>query len=254
MGDLKKRLKDGNLIIGTWVTINHPDIVDVLSGLPFDWLILDMEHAPLEISDIEVLMMPLKGTSISPVVRVPWNDMVAIKRALDIGAEGILVPWVNTREEAEAVVKYASYPPKGVRGTGPRKAVGYGARSFTDYYERFEKEERVIIVQAETDEALKNLEEIASTSGIDAVYVGPMDLTVNLGIPTQYDHPRFKEAMEKVVTICRKYDIAAGTHAFDTEYLKMVVDKGFRLITIMLDFEALLRQFLSIFKELGRIK
>ena len=213
-----------------------------------------MEHAPLEISDIEVLIMPLKGTNISPVIRVPWNDMVAIKRALDIGGEGILVPWVNTREEAEAVVSYASYPPKGVRGASPRKAVEYGGRSFLDYYHKFEKEERVIIVQIETNKALENLEEIVSTSEIDAVYVGPMDLSVNLGIPSQYDHPKFKEALEKVVAISKKYDVASGIHAFDADHLKKVISQGFRLVTVMLDFDAMRRSFIRIFKELGRIK
>jgi len=140
MSSLKRKLKNEEAVLGTWITINHPDVVDALSELPLDWLVFDMEHAPLEISDVEVLLMPLRGVDISPIIRVPWNDMVIIKRALDIGAEGILVPWVNSREEAEKAVSYASYPPRGLRGVGPRRAVRYGQRSL--YFLGFLKKEK----------------------------------------------------------------------------------------------------------------
>jgi len=109
MGELKKKLKGGQVTLGTWISINHPDVIDALSELPFHWFVLDMEHAPLEVSDLEVPIMPLKGSEVTPIARVPWNDMVTIKRVLDGGVEGILVPWVNSKEEAEAAVAAASY-------------------------------------------------------------------------------------------------------------------------------------------------
>ncbi len=251
---LKKILKSGEVALGTWITINHPDVVDALSEFPFDWFVFDMEHSPLEISDIEILMMPLRDTDITPLIRVPWNDMVVIKRALDIGAKGILVPWVNSREEAEAAVKYASYPPRGVRGVGPRRCIRFGARSFLDYYQKFEQEERVIIVQVETQKALDNLEEIVSTPGIDAVFVGPMDLSTNLGIAGQYDHPKFKEALDRVLNACKKYDVAPGIHAFNIEMAKKVVSQGFRFVALMTDLGMMRTGFREALKEFGRVK
>lgn len=254
MTSLKKRLRSGELALGTWITINHPDVVDALSELPFDWFVFDMEHAPIEISDVEVLMMPLRGTNIAPIIRVPWNDMIAIKRALDAGAEGILVPWVNTREEAEAAVSYASYPPRGVRGAGPRRAIRYGGRSFLDYYQSFEENERVLVVQIETAKALENLEEIISTPNIDAVYVGPLDLSVSLGMPLQYDHPKFEEALRKVIKVCEKYGVAPGVHGFSMDHVKKLVSQGFRFVALMTDIGVMRRAFREILGELGRIK
>jgi len=254
MTGLKSILRSGGVALGTWITINHPDVVDALSELPFDWFVFDMEHAPLEISDIEVLMMPLRNTGITPLIRVPWNDMVMIKRALDIGAEGILVPWVNSREEAEAAVRYASYPPRGVRGVGPRRCIRFGARSFIDYYQRFEVEERVVIVQVETQKALDNLEEIVSTPGIDAVFIGPMDLSTNLGIAGQYDHPKFKEALERVLAACRRYDVAPGIHAFNPEMARGAINQGFRFVALMSDLGMMRMGFREILKAFGRVE
>ena len=252
MGRLKKILKSGELALGTWITINHPDVVDALSDLPFDWFVFDMEHAPLEISDIEILMMPLRNTEITPLIRVPWNDMVMIKRALDIGAEGIIVPWVSSREEAEAAVKYASYPPRGLRGVGPRRCIRYGERSFLDYYDKFEAEERVIVIQIETRKALDNLEEILSTQGIDVAFVGPLDLTTNLSIPTQYDNPSFKEVLEKILKTCREYDVAPGIYAVSLQNAEEMISKGFRFVSLMSDMRILKSGYKEALKKFGR--
>lgn len=254
MSSLKKKLKNGEVVLGTWITINHPDVVDALSELPFDWLVFDMEHAPLEISNVEMLLMPLRGVDISSIIRVPWNDMVIIKRALDIGAEGILIPWVNSREEAERAVSYASYPPRGLRGTGPRRAVRYGQRSFLDYYENFEKNERVLIVQIETGKALENLEEILSTPGIDVAYVGPMDLSVSLGIPMKIDDPKFQEALKKIVDVCERCGVAPGIHAFSLRLAEIFVSQGFKFVALMSDLGILRRGFIEMLAKLGRMK
>jgi len=245
-------LKSGGIALGTWITINHPDVVDALSTLPFDWFVFDMEHAPLTVSDLEVLLMPLRGSSIAPLVRVPWNDIVVIKRVLDLGAEGILIPWVNSGEEAEAAVKYASYPPRGVRGAGPRRCIRFGGRDFLDYYGKFEVEERTIIVQIETSKALRNLEEILSTAGIDAAFIGPMDLSLSLGVPTQYDHPKFVDAVERVLRACQRFDVAPGIHAFNTEMAKKAVAEGFRFVALMSDIGIMRRGFANVLSGLGR--
>lgn len=252
MGRLKQILKSGGVALGTWITVNHPDVVDVLSRLPFDWFVFDMEHSPLDISNVEVLMMPLKGTDITPITRVPWNDMVLIKRALDVGSEGILVPWVNSREEAEAAVRYVRYPPRGVRGVGPRRCTGFGERSFLDYYEKFEKEELVLLVQIETAKALKNVEDILSVDGVDVAYVGPMDLSVNLGIPTRFDHPRFKEALDRILKACEDCGVTPGIHTFSVEQARSYIDRGFRFLALMSDIRVLRAGFEDMLSKLKR--
>jgi len=254
MSSLKRKLRSGEIALGTWITINHPDIVDALSELPLDWLVFDMEHAPLEISDAEILLMPLRGSDISPIIRVPWNDMVIIKRALDIGAEGILVPWINSREEAERAVSYASYPPRGLRGVGPRRAVRYGQRSFLDYYENFEKNERIIMVQVETRKALENLDEILSTPGIDVAYVGPMDLSVSLGIPMRFSDARFQDALKNVRDACERHGVTPGIHAFSPEQAQEFISQGFRFVALMSDIGLMRRSLASALAMLGRMK
>jgi 2-keto-3-deoxy-L-rhamnonate aldolase RhmA len=252
MQNLKKLLREGALTLGGWITIAHPDVVECLSTLPFDWFVFDMEHAPLDVSILETLIMGVRGTDITPIIRVPWNDIVAIKRVLDIGAKGLMIPWVNTREEAEAAVKYSLYPPRGLRGVGPRRALMYGSVDFLKYYKEFETEELTIAVQIETEAALRNIEEIAGVKGIDVFYVGPMDLSVNLGIPLQYNHPKFSEAIQKILDVSKKYDIVPGIHTFDLEMAKRFISMGFRFVTLVTDYVALRAFSMSMLSELGR--
>jgi len=120
---VKQLLHDGKVAIGAWVSINSIDVVEALSRVGLDWLLFDMEHGSLEVNDVQRLLPATNGTDTVPIVRVPWNDFVTIKRVLDVGAYGIMVPWVNMREEAEAVIKAVMYPPKGIRGFGPRRAL-----------------------------------------------------------------------------------------------------------------------------------
>lgn len=247
--NLKQKLKNKELALGTWVTIAHPDVVEVLSTLPLDWMVFDLEHAPIDISTLEVLLMGIRNPDIAAITRVPWNDMVFIKRVLDVGSTGIMVPWVNSRSEAENVVKYARYPPAGIRGVGPRRCILYGARDFLNYYRNFEAEELVISVQIETEEAIKNVEDIAATDGIDILFVGPMDLTVNLGIPMQYDHPKYLEAIQKVVRACQKYDKVPGIYAFDADFAKKHISMGFRFVSLMSDTSILRSSLYKIVKE-----
>ncbi|RLE81489.1 MAG: hypothetical protein DRJ51_03680 [Thermoprotei archaeon] len=243
MGKLRSMLKRGGVTIGTWIGINHPDVVDAISELPFDWIIFDMEHCPLDVPDLEVLMMPLRGTEITPIVRVPWNDFVAIKRVLDIGAEGIMVPWINSREDAEAAVKATRYPPRGLRGVGPRRCTRYGFKSFSDYYERFEEEDLVVVLQVETGEALENIEQILSVDGVDVAFIGPMDLTTNLGIPAQFEHPKYLEALRTFLRACENHGVAPGIAPPDLDYAKRYIEEGFRFVSIMSDLSAMISAY-----------
>ncbi|MEM1526693.1 MAG: aldolase/citrate lyase family protein [Ignisphaera sp.] len=248
--NLKRKLKNKELTLGTWITIAHPDVVEVLSTLPLDWMVFDLEHAPIDISTLEVLLMGVRNPDIATITRVPWNDMVFIKRVLDVGSTGIMVPWVNSRSEAENVVRYARYPPAGIRGVGPRRCILYGARDFLNYYRYFEAEELVISVQIETKESIENVEDIAATDGIDVLFVGPMDLTVNLGIPMQYDHPKYIEALQRIVKACQKYDKVSGIYAFDVDFAKKHIAMGFRFVSLMSDTSILRSSMDKIIKEI----
>ncbi len=156
------------------------------------------------------MMMAMNGSSCTPIVRVQWNDPVIIKRVLDIGAYGVLVPWVNRKEEAEAAVQACKYPPEGIRGWGPRRA-----ERFDPDYRATANDEVLVSVQIETQKAVDNLDEIASVEGVDALFIGPYDLSNNMGfgIPPQWDNPRFLGAIEAVIHVCEEYGKAPGLYS-----------------------------------------
>ncbi|MEM1546179.1 MAG: aldolase/citrate lyase family protein [Candidatus Methanomethylicia archaeon] len=234
MNGLKNTIRSGKVTLGTWVTIGHPEISDILSTLPFDWLVFDMEHGPLDIGVVEILMMPLKGTNITPIVRIPWNDLVVIKRVLDIGAYGLVIPWVNSRSDVENALIACKYPPHGLRGVGPRRCIMYGAYDIKKYYETFENE-LIIAIQAETRKALDNLEEIASVNGVDIVFIGPNDLSASLGIFREFNHPKFLEALSIVIKTCRKTDTTPGIMAYNLNQARKYIEMGFKFISIAND-------------------
>jgi 2-dehydro-3-deoxyglucarate aldolase len=225
---LKAKLKRNEAVIGTFVGIGHPDITEWLSRQDFDFLLLDAEHGPLGFETLQQMMQSMNGTNCVPIVRPQWNDPVIIKRVLDIGAYGVLIPWVNTKEEAENAIKACKYPPVGIRGYGPRRA----GLLDPDYYATA-NDELLIAVQIETDLAVKNLDEILSVPGIDACYVGPMDLSSNmgLGIPPQWKDARYQAAFDRVMQVARKKGIPAGFYG-NKDNIQWAVEKGFKLNTV----------------------
>ena len=249
---LKAKIRRGELVLGTWITINSPDVVDALSDLPLDWVVIDLEHGPLDIGDLQTLIMPLRSGSVAPLARVPWNDHVWVKRVLDVGVVGVVAPWVNSREDAEALVRYSTYPPRGVRGVGPRRASRYGLK-LREYVERFEREERVLVAQIETREAVERVEEIVSIEGIDVAFIGPLDLSFNLGIPLQLNHEKLREAMKKVLKACERHDVTPGIFAPTPEDAKARAEEGFRFIAINMDINALTEYYKNALEKLGRL-
>ena len=225
---LKEKLNRGDRVIGTFVEIGHPDVTEWLSRLGFDWILLDAEHGPLDWQTLQILMQSMKGTNCVPIVRPQWNDPVVIKRVLDIGAGGVLIPWVNTRLEAEAAVRACRYPPEGLRGYGPRRA----AMLDPDYF-RTANQELLISVQIETQTALDNLDDILSVDGIDACYIGPYDLSCSLGfgIPPRWDEPRYLAAFDRVLASARNHGKAAGMFA-TYETIEWAIGRGFSFNTV----------------------
>jgi len=232
---VKEKLKAGKPSIGTWITIGHPDVSEFLATLGFDWFVFDMEHSPISFETVQVLMQASSFSKTIPLVRVAWNDIVLIKRALDIGAYGVVIPWVNTREDAINAVRYCHYPPKGVRGCGPRRVKVRDP----EYFETVE-DELLIVVQIETEEALKNIDDILTVDGIDACYIGPNDLSMNLGIFRQWDHPKFKRALEIVLDACKRYGVAPGMHC-SIDNINDALEMGFKFCAVDSDYKFLLR-------------
>jgi 2-keto-3-deoxy-L-rhamnonate aldolase RhmA len=174
------------------------------------------------------MMMAMNGSDCTPIVRPQWNEPVIIKRILDIGAYGVLVPWVNSKEEAEAAVQACRYPPEGIRGYGPRRA-----SRFDPNYRETANEEILVSVQIETQKALDNLDEIAAVEGVDALFIGPYDLSNNMGfgVPPQWDNPRFLGALEAVLHVCEEHDKAPGLYA-NMSNIKWAIEKGFIYNTV----------------------
>ena len=204
----KRALKAGKPQIGLWSSLSSHYSVEVIAGAGFDWILLDTEHSP---NDLENLLTQLQAAApypTHPVVRVPWNDMVTIKRVLDIGAQSLLVPYVCTVEEAKAAVANTRYPPAGVRGVaGTTRATRFGR--VRDYAKRAH-EEICLLVQAETQEAIDNLEAICDVDGVDGVFIGPADLHASMGYTGETANPAVLPLIEESLRRIRKSGKAPG--------------------------------------------
>ncbi len=224
---LKEKLQKDQAVIGTFVGLGHPDVTETLSRIGFDWLLIDGEHAPLGLETMQQMMQAMNGSNCTPLVRPQWNDMVIIKRVLDIGAHGVVIPWVNTKEEAEYAVSACKYPPEGLRGCGPRRAA-----FFDPDYLKTANDEILVIVQIETRKAISNIGDILSVPGVDACYIGPLDLSRSFGLDSpQWDNPEYVEAFDKVVAAAKKWRKPAGMWT-SAETIQWAIEKGLTLNTV----------------------
>jgi 4-hydroxy-2-oxoheptanedioate aldolase len=204
----KRALAAGRAQIGLWSSLSSNYTVEVIAGAGFDWILLDSEHSPADIENLLTQLQAAAPYPSHPVVRVPWNDMVTIKRVLDIGAQSLLVPYVSTVEEARAAVSYTRYPPAGVRGVaGTTRATRFGR--VADYARRAH-EEICVLVQVETQGALSNIEAIAAVEGVDGIFIGPADLHASLGHPGEVANPKVKPMIDDAIRRIRKAGKAPG--------------------------------------------
>lgn len=208
LNHFKKALAKGESQIGLWSSLSSNYTVEVIAGAGFDWLLLDMEHSPNDLESVLGQLQAAAAYATHPVVRVPWNDMVAIKRVLDVGAQSLLVPYVSTAEEAAAAVSYTRYPPQGVRGVaGTTRATRFGR--IKDYARRA-PEEICLLVQVETQSALDNIEAICKVPGIDGVFIGPADLHASLGYTGEIANPDVKPRIDDAIRRIRRAGKAPG--------------------------------------------
>lgn len=219
----KRALRSMQPQIGLWTSLASHLSVEVVAGAGFDWLLIDMEHAPNELPMVHSQLQAAGGGTAHPIVRPPWNDMVVIKRLLDIGVQSLLVPYVQSEEEARNAVTFTRYPPHGVRGfaTGPR-ANNYGR--ITDYVQTY-ADELCVLVQVETRLGLDNLEAIAGVEGVDGVFIGPADLAAALGHPGELKHPQVQAAIEdairRLVALGKPPGILTGDEQLARRYLEL---------------------------------
>lgn len=229
---LPSRLTEGVPLLSTMITLPNAAVAEILADAGFDWLFIDGEHGPLQTQDI-LAMLQAVGDRTPCLVRVPAAGEAAIKTVLDLGAEGIIVPQVNTAEQAANVVQWARYAPQGSRGVGLARAHGYGRR-FKEYVETA-NDRTVVVVQAEHIQAVENIEAIVKVPGVDAVLLGPYDLSASLGKMGQIDDPTVVAAIDRVTEVCQRAKMPLGYFGVTAAAVQPFIERGYTLITAGVD-------------------
>lgn len=229
--DFKSRVLAREWVTGTFLNLGSPVTAEIAASAGLDWILLDHEHGAGGEETLFNQLRAVSGGSAAPLVRIPSNDGWRFKRVLDAGAHGVMVPLVNSAEEAHAAVQAMRYPPRGIRGIARfNRGAAYGA-DFDDYFA--EAHDRLILaVQVETPSALENIETIAAVDGVDVLFVGPTDLTFNLGIPDQYEHPEYLAGLQKVVQAARNANKAAGILVGNAALAASARELGFTFVAL----------------------
>ena len=229
---LKSRLAQRDVLVGPLVTLSSPEVSELMGQVGFDYLWIETEHAPMDVSQAQMMIQAVGGRC-PCVVRVPENAEVWIKKALDVGCDGIVIPQVKSAAEAEAAVKCCLYPPAGRRSVGIGRAHGYGM-SFQEYVAAV-NDRLAIILQVEHVDGVRNVESIVNTPGIDAVLVGPYDLSGSMDLLGQVDHPRVVEAIQEIKRHCDAAGVPAGIFVSDPQAANRYIADGFTLIALGTD-------------------
>ena len=215
---------------GTFISLGSALLTRMAAQLGFDWVLIDLEHGASSESDLPAMLLAVEGTQCAPIVRVVSNDQDCIKRALDLGAVGIMVPYVSTAQEAKNAVSYTRYPPHGCRGVASSTiATSFGLTM--DEYHAKALERTLVIVQIETAEGVENIDQIAAVEGADVVFVGPLDLSYNLGCPKQFEHPDLLAALDRVLKSCRQHKTTVGILSSEAK-AQQHLDQGFTFLAV----------------------
>jgi len=233
--NLKNKLIKRKLTIGSWITIGHTVVAEIMASAGYDWLTVDMEHSAITLDIAQDLIRVIELCGVVPLVRVGENDPNLIKRVMDAGAHGVIVPMVNSKDDAEKAVASVQYPPKGFRGVGLARAQKYGADF--EGYKKWNGQESIVIVQIEHIKAVENLEAILSVPGVDGFIIGPYDLSGSLGVPGQFDHPEMLKALNRVKEVSKKMNALSGFHVIPpgVEAFQEKVREGYKFIAHSLD-------------------
>jgi 2-keto-3-deoxy-L-rhamnonate aldolase RhmA len=236
MKSLKQKLQTRDLTIGSWITFSDPAIAEIMAKSGFDWLAIDMEHSGLSFSQAQQIIRVIDLCKVPPLVRVQENNPDTIKKFMDAGSHGVIVPLVNSKADAEKAVSAVKYPPIGTRGVGLSRAQNY-CMDFNTYY-KWNQENSIVIVQIEHIKAVDNLESIMKVEGVDGFILGLYDLSGSLGCPGEFDHPKMKETLDYVVHEAKEKGFLIGQHVVDPkpELVKEKIKQGMKFIGFGVDF------------------
>ena len=233
---LKQSLIKNELTIGSWITMGHSSIVEIMATAGFDWLTIDMEHSTITLDITQNLIATIKANKMDALVRVGKNDELIIKHVMDAGADGVIVPMICTKEDAEHAVASVKYPPIGKRGVGLSRAQKYGIGF--DKYKDWLKNSSVVIAQIEHKDAVENIEDIINVDGINGLIIGPYDLSASLGIPGELNSPLLAKTIKTVETVCKKAGFPLGYHVIKPNHQEVLekIKGGYLFIGFSLDF------------------
>lgn len=246
----RKALLERRVTIGSWIQINSPTSAEVLASAGYEWIGIDIEHTDIDITSLAALLRGLYGRGTVPVARVATNEVMAIRRALDMGVQGVLVPLVSTAEEARRAVAAAKYPPQGIRGFAFCRANNWG----DDFaaYSQAANDEIAVVAMIETAAGVENIHEILAVEGIDGAFIGPYDMSGSYGIPGQTQHSIVRHACRQVIEACRRAGKAAGLHIVKPtpEAIRAAIADGFTLLCLGAD-TVFMRQAASAAREMA---
>jgi len=240
MGSTKKKLESDEAALGAWIMIGHPTVAEVYAGEGFDWIAVDMEHTATDIRAFHEIAVAVKGSGCDLLARLHSCDAVQAKQVLDAGANGIIVPLVNSPECARKAGSIASFPPHGERGAAFSRASDFG-RNFRSYFDSH-NDNVIVVIMLEHVDALANLDGILETPGLSAVFIGPYDLSASMGLAGQLDHPDVRAAQQQILDACRRHGVPAGMHVVpvDPEQVQQRIEEGYRFIACSMDTELLI--------------
>ena len=223
--------QQGGCVVNGWLSVPSSFCAEVMAHTGWDSLCIDIQHGMVDFQTAISMMQAISTTSVTPLVRVPWNEPGIIMKCLDAGAYGVICPMINTRADAERLVATCHYPPAGFRSSGPTRAVLYGGSD----YQAKANETIVALAMIETAEALANLDSILSTPGLDAIFIGPNDLAISMGLPNSLDPTESKviEAITQILAACKRHGVKAGIHTGSAANAKAMIAKGFDFVTIL---------------------
>lgn len=245
MNTIRKRVQNGEFLSGTWCSLGSPVVAEISALCDFDWLLLDAEHAPSTTSGLMAQMQAISRFNTAPIVRIPWLDRVAIKWSLDIGAAGIMIPYVETVAQAQEAISFMRYAPEGVRGVaGATRSSDFGL-DFPAYFAEA-NQNLLAVAQIETGAAVENSRAIAAVDGVDVLFVGPMDLSTSLDMPKRFADPEFLHILEKIAANARAEGKACGILLPSLDLVPLLRDMGYTFVAISSDVNILAKHLKEI--------
>lgn len=253
MHNLKSRIRSGEAVHGCWINMGSHVSAEIMARAGFDWLLIDQEHGAGTETEVFHTLQALQASNATPIIRLEGAAPERSKRALDMGMQGIMYPQLNSVTEADAAVKAMYYKPVGTRGSaGMVRATDFG-KNFQEYAAG-QRDRLVSMVQVETVEMLAEVEAVAALELVDVLFVGPMDLCISLGIPGAYEHPRYLDALKRIVSAAQSEGKAAGIMMMDLKDYERYYDLGFRVLACGSDAAFIIRGSQALVADMGKLR